>query len=611
MRNARLVLAISATILTLLAAPSGPASATNPFEAQVGQNSQPRTTPPPPGSEVRSWSSYEGSPGSVPPLASVKSLAGGYDERSGISTYPIQPKVPTLEGEAQLARLNPETYIVDSAALQASSSQRSDPGVGPAAVAGYAPITYSECQSNPSLSNRPGGWIKNHYTWCQIAYGGEVYFNSSGTAIDSVSYRITVLGGGSNGARSVAVSVKIDNITFMVNGNGYLKQGSALVTLATGAAPSGSCINSNTVGVGRRYTLWATNPEATFTLTSPQASTPSPDFIGLCAFRPNVYMNASATNGVAPDGTGVRFDTGRSMSPASGAIFDRVVGTIAFSQSPVGGSVTASQGVQAVAKHIQDALTNPASTFPPGPKTVPSLLTRSTDGTLIDANRARSRAVCTQFSGAYNGAVLNCDEYPPASTRQGARNAGNNFSARVLNAIQNQRAGRQLGAFYNADRIIDGAQFFVRVTGTIRLPDGSFDLLGIVNGSQLFVGGWAADINSGDINMPGKDVEIHVYVTGPNGQLGYPGIIASGARPDVASAFPWAGGTTGFSTTVPSQGAGINQVCVYAIETVVGVGNRLLGCRSIEVLGSCLRPDAAVDNSGVNPDIRTNLRCDG
>ncbi|MBM9469185.1 hypothetical protein [Nakamurella leprariae] len=109
-------------------------------------------------------------------------------------------------------------------------------------------------------------------------------------------------------------------------------------------------------------------------------------------------------------------------------------------------------------------------------------------------------------------------------------------------------------------------------------PIGALDGARSSGVGRLMVDGWAADPAT-----PGRDVEVHVYVTGPAGTRGTAGVIAGAGRPDVAGVHPWAGDSTGFSAEVPAMGAGRNTVCAFAIAADPAAGNTLLGCRDVEV----------------------------
>ncbi|MBM9467698.1 CAP domain-containing protein [Nakamurella leprariae] len=108
-------------------------------------------------------------------------------------------------------------------------------------------------------------------------------------------------------------------------------------------------------------------------------------------------------------------------------------------------------------------------------------------------------------------------------------------------------------------------------------PTGSFD--GAVSSApgRIDVSGWVSDVAA-----PGNS-EVHVYVAGPNGRVGTPGIRTGAPRTDVARVFPWAGGNTGWSASVAPQGAGVNEICAFAINANPPGANPLLGCRTVTV----------------------------
>ena len=54
-----------------------------------------------------------------------------------------------------------------------------------------------------------------------------------------------------------------------------------------------------------------------------------------------------------------------------------------------------------------------------------------------------------------------CDEYPFASTWQGARTGGGHFNWRMINGTQNEEGGKALGRFYLYNRILDKDRFLV------------------------------------------------------------------------------------------------------------------------------------------------------
>ncbi|RFS82444.1 hypothetical protein D0T12_26970 [Actinomadura spongiicola] len=100
-----------------------------------------------------------------------------------------------------------------------------------------------------------------------------------------------------------------------------------------------------------------------------------------------------------------------------------------------------------VARHIADAVNAGA----------PNALERLTDKTLKDKNRAVS---CPPSQPRPPG--KSCDEYPFASTWQGAATGTNPTSARMIDATQNELGGSALNTFYRENRVLEKDWFHVR-----------------------------------------------------------------------------------------------------------------------------------------------------
>ncbi|MFE1444397.1 NucA/NucB deoxyribonuclease domain-containing protein [Streptomyces sp. NPDC058739] len=105
-----------------------------------------------------------------------------------------------------------------------------------------------------------------------------------------------------------------------------------------------------------------------------------------------------------------------------------------------------------LADHIRDA----QATGLPGKYGTTNYLTRLTDRTKKDENRD---AACP--SSLQRPPGKSCDEYPFASTWQGAKHSGGRFSRRMINDTQNTEAGRALNGFYVHSRIVEGDRFLV------------------------------------------------------------------------------------------------------------------------------------------------------
>jgi hypothetical protein len=64
----------------------------------------------------------------------------------------------------------------------------------------------------------------------------------------------------------------------------------------------------------------------------------------------------------------------------------------------------------------------------------------------------------------YDGTRLNCDEYPFASTKEGAAAGDNRFSAPLVSEADNKAAGKVLNdQTYAPNRILGGDAFYVKI----------------------------------------------------------------------------------------------------------------------------------------------------
>ncbi|MFF7928993.1 NucA/NucB deoxyribonuclease domain-containing protein [Streptomyces mirabilis] len=106
-----------------------------------------------------------------------------------------------------------------------------------------------------------------------------------------------------------------------------------------------------------------------------------------------------------------------------------------------------------LAKHIEYAQNTKNL---PGKHGTQRYLTRLTNQTKITQNRKKA---CP--SSRHRPPGKQCDEYPFASTWQGASTGGGQFSWRMINATQNEDGGRALKNFYGYNRIIEKDKFLV------------------------------------------------------------------------------------------------------------------------------------------------------
>ncbi|MFF5090418.1 DNRLRE domain-containing protein [Streptomyces niveus] len=168
-----------------------------------------------------------------------------------------------------------------------------------------------------------------------------------------------------------------------------------------------------------------------------------------------------------------------------GSVFPDATPSFRYDKSDTShaGPPVAYTGVEAVARHIDEARKDPGSTVPvkdgkklPGGEPLQPLhrITQSagaTDAARYDRNRSIVSALCN--SAAVPGGPAegkDCDEYPFASTAEGAARHEyegevyrDDFSVRYIDSKENQEAGGRLGAWYHSDRILNWEAFTVTI----------------------------------------------------------------------------------------------------------------------------------------------------
>jgi hypothetical protein len=133
-----------------------------------------------------------------------------------------------------------------------------------------------------------------------------------------------------------------------------------------------------------------------------------------------------------------------------------------------------------VAQHIKTAFTSPEDTYPymsakkvPG-QTPKDPLHRTVNKTRRDDNRKAAVKQCRRYWGAgySHGGTRECDEYPFATTYEGAAEHDYdadakkfNFSVRPIPEDDNGAGGDLLTGFYAKNRILDGMDdgFIVKI----------------------------------------------------------------------------------------------------------------------------------------------------
>ncbi|MBP2479703.1 hypothetical protein JOF53_008575 [Crossiella equi] len=319
-----------------------------------------------------------------------------------------------------------------------------------------------ECRQHLAEAKSPNGWIKNRFETCRYERKELLLVNNQLLKIGEIHFDYWVIGlANPNGGRSVEYQVAIENINKL---SGPREEDWEITTRFKRVDGLNWKVDTPN-GESRAGFLpaWRQNPQWTMLYTTPN------DYgdgqYGLV--RANVVMDLIVyVAGARPYEefeslrSKFRFDSSKGkVGKHHGSVFTDAKVTLQLSLSK--------DGEKESARHIDDALHHPERTFPyggganiPG-ETVP--LTRMLDENEISKNRLASGKTCKDVWGTeYPATKYNCDEYPFASTYQGA--ARGNYSARPIDKNDNQQGGgRALNDMYRDSRMLDGDAFYVKI----------------------------------------------------------------------------------------------------------------------------------------------------
>lgn len=447
--------------------------------------------------------------------------------------------------------------------------------------------------------NTVGYWTKNRFSSCGITYWVSQYCiiracgQPGSIVVGSLTFRATIMGYGSNKDRTVGFNEFFDQFDPQGTMSAPTIQASMNCNLTV---PGGACDPAASNGRTGTMAQWQANNGATFTFSSAANTGITSDSLVHAQMEMAVTVTAGSFNGTDtvtyPEP--FRFDsyTGIPGRPG-GAVFNEAVPTLTFN--------AADNDIVTAANHMDTALNNPAATYPPvTPKVIPGggrnlndYLTRTTDTARMNANSSLALAACAQ---AVNVGFLppatagqECDEFPFASTYEGA-DAGNLlYSVRYITGSDNGEAGARLGAFYKANRILDSDEFAVGVYNTapavINVTNGgAFATVWQATGGlgapiaawyavpggeeQQFANGaiyWSAA--TGTHEVQGVIYGDYADLGGPSSALGFP-VSDEQAAPGGGRESLFAGTTCGSATGsailwTSGTGAGEMQGCIY------------------------------------------------
>jgi hypothetical protein len=372
---------------------------------------------------------------------------------------------------AQHARNSGQAYAVDSSAFDPSRRPATNRAAADPDVPGYfSYLDLGSCRDRPDTEISPPGVgrIWNHWQWCgwqTHRTRSTVEDNTKIIYTGALVYRITVIGWGSQSSNVVTVRVYADQVS--APAESALQPGNATLV----ATPScefvyfpGTCSFSNPAPSQTFLDLKNGGMiEFTTTVGLPAAGSDNPDRLSGLNLRVKLKVTSTVSIGADPTIEDlkpvVRCDAatrGGFTKPA--CIFGGV--------QPFWSLDRNDQQIGEVAEHIWKAQNTPNSTLPPpyqgANKIIPATLSRTTDQSLIDAQRNRATYQCRKWIVPVP-ADESCDEYPFASTYEGSLNEPeNDYSVEAVNKDHNSLEGSRRGTWYTVDRILEGDYFGVR-----------------------------------------------------------------------------------------------------------------------------------------------------
>ncbi|MFI9809986.1 hypothetical protein ACIHEJ_37765 [Streptomyces sp. NPDC052301] len=202
-----------------------------------------------------------------------------------------------------------------------------------------------------------------------------------------------------------------------------------------------------------------------------------------CSFKPPAPWKLKGATGGTLFLLAPRWDTASDLSNSTSGGNPEKKGAATFSYDTTL-VLSAKPGAEerAEAQHIKTAFTKPEDTKPymsakkvPG-QTVKDPLHRTVSAKRNDDNRNAANKQCMRYWGAgySHGGARDCDEYPFASTYEGAAEHSYdpgvrkfNFSVNPIAKEDNQAGGLILKSFYSKNRILDGLDdgFTVKIIG--------------------------------------------------------------------------------------------------------------------------------------------------
>lgn len=437
------------------------------------------------------------------PLAGRKDLSGaGLVDGSWVATYNDTTdefsEITSADEDAPDGRATPEPPKLRP--LNEVRAEDGRPGhlaegvtpVSRPTAAGWTPpafqyehYTFDQCRTREWFFQERGT-VKNHYSYCWSGVNA-IHFKTfcftlplTGVPVcvgRRLDFFVTMIGDGSDAYREARYDV------YLTGFEGALEYADAVqlkvemqctpLVAATDCAP-----DPRTPPVVRTVSEWMSAGEVRLHVVGGE---PEPDPLlnpdrigyGLASVKVTAALPLGHTEDVVSPRNKIRFDSAQylTVNGKQGAIFPEVDAVLNFPVNTPEFAAMRQSGA-----HYEQAMTQPGSTFPVvAGKTIPGALGSGKplhrlyfDDDRRRDNRTEAVRACENElpPGQYPQPDYDCDEYPFASTYEGASSTYNpqrNFSVKVIPADDNRAAGVWLGVWYSYDRILDGDAFYVRV----------------------------------------------------------------------------------------------------------------------------------------------------
>ncbi|MFC4906886.1 NucA/NucB deoxyribonuclease domain-containing protein [Actinomadura gamaensis] len=372
-----------------------------------------------------------------------------------------RPKAASLQEVQRSTREH--SYEVDAA------NPKSEPGVTAAAD----PL--ADC-AKQKVSNPQHGLVQSHFLFCTKG-NSEVIHQTGKKITGGIHYHITVVGTGRNGKREIDFQMKLVDIVPWGDVEKLNIHLQFYIYCGPLRSNDAGCKEGFSPTAMKRVSTWQHSPyDSLMKMTSPSNVGQGPEKVNFTRWQlllksPEIVV----INHVPLIDQSARFDSASYLPKKIGAVFNQVTPHLLFRRA-------ARYGVPETANHLWRACNQPASTIPtiknkriPGCKNEDPLhrlyhpqkkKVKVGKQTLIydryERNRAMSIRTCRAKWPGYPDHGNDCDEFPFASTYEGAdapgwdRNAvPGRYSVYPVKAADNQKGGNMISVWYGQDRILD------------------------------------------------------------------------------------------------------------------------------------------------------------